>query len=229
MVGTFSELQGPPPFPRKYSPKKPQKLGKNGAPFSAKFVRRFLKIGKCSVFWTQFNYCCTMFLALTAKSHHERKLDFTLFGRGHFKSMPLRQRTGIWYFGDASWAFLVWFLFPPFCRCATLTIPREARDLISKIRSCTVRSDLKNKAFSAVVCLFLSSDLTVQDRILEIRSLVCLGSGSEIMRICFLGASASSDNRRWCCTLHLFLDMAQHCFILYRPSTMTILQTWVKA
>ena len=31
--------------------------------------------------------------------------------------------------------------------------PREARDLTSKIRSCTVRSDLKNKAFSAVVLL----------------------------------------------------------------------------
>ena len=53
--------------------------------------------------------------------------------------------------------------------------PREARDLISKIRSCTVRSDLKNKAFSAAFCLFLRSDLTVQDRILEIRSLASLG------------------------------------------------------
>ena len=53
--------------------------------------------------------------------------------------------------------------------------PREARDLISKIRSWTVRSDLKNKAFSAVFCLFLRSDLTVQDRILEIRSLASLG------------------------------------------------------
>ena len=52
---------------------------------------------------------------------------------------------------------------------------REARDLISKIRSCTVRSDHKNKAFSAVFCLFLRSDLTVQDRILEIRSLASLG------------------------------------------------------
>ena len=54
--------------------------------------------------------------------------------------------------------------------------PREARDLISKIRSCTVRSDLKNKAFSAVFSLFLRSDLTVQDRILEIRSLASMGS-----------------------------------------------------
>ena len=54
------------------------------------------------------------------------------------------------------------------------SLPREARDLISKIRSCTVRSDLKNKAFSAVFCLFLRSDLTVQDRILEIRSLASL-------------------------------------------------------
>ena len=58
----------------------------------------------------------------------------------------------------------------------SLKEPREARDLISKIRSCTVRSDLKNKAFSAMFCLFLRSDLTVQDRILEIRSLASLGS-----------------------------------------------------
>ena len=56
-------------------------------------------------------------------------------------------------------------------------LPREARDLIFKIRSCTVRSDLKNKAFSAVFCLFLRSDLTVQDRILKIRSLASLGGG----------------------------------------------------
>ena len=32
--------------------------------------------------------------------------------------------------------------------------PREVRDLISKIRSCAVRSDLKNKAFSAVFCAY---------------------------------------------------------------------------
>ena len=50
-------------------------------------------------------------------------------------------------------------------------LPREARDLISKIRSCTVRSDLKNKQKTAENALFLRSDLTVQDRILEIRSL----------------------------------------------------------
>ena len=31
---------------------------------------------------------------------------------------------------------------------------KEARDLIFKIRSCTVRSDLKIKVFSAVFCLF---------------------------------------------------------------------------
>ena len=54
--------------------------------------------------------------------------------------------------------------------------PREARDLISKIRSCTVRSDLKNKQKTAENALFLRSDLTVQDRILEIRSLASLGS-----------------------------------------------------
>ena len=53
--------------------------------------------------------------------------------------------------------------------------PREARDLISKIRSCTVRSDLKNKQKTAENALFLRSDLTVQDRILEIRSLASLG------------------------------------------------------
>ena len=54
------------------------------------------------------------------------------------------------------------------------TFPREARDLISKIRSCTVRSDLKNKQKTAENALFLRSDLTVQDRILEIRSLASL-------------------------------------------------------
>ena len=57
-----------------------------------------------------------------------------------------------------------------------LSIPREARDLISKIRSCTVRSDLKNKQKTAENALLLRSDLTVQDRILEIRSLASLGS-----------------------------------------------------
>ena len=55
-------------------------------------------------------------------------------------------------------------------------LPREARDLISKIRSCTVRSDLKNKQKTAENALFLRSDLTVQDRILEIRSLASLGT-----------------------------------------------------
>ena len=41
--------------------------------------------------------------------------------------------------------------------------PREARDLIFKIRSCTVRPDLKIKVFSAVFCLFLilRSDLAL--------------------------------------------------------------------
>ena len=57
-------------------------------------------------------------------------------------------------------------------------IPREARDLISKIRSCTVRSDLKNKQKTAENALFLRSDLTVQDRILEIRSVASLGSAN---------------------------------------------------
>ena len=57
--------------------------------------------------------------------------------------------------------------------------PREARDLISKIRSCTVRSDLKNKQKTAENALFLRSDLTMQDRILEIRSLASLGIWEE--------------------------------------------------
>ena len=53
--------------------------------------------------------------------------------------------------------------------------PREASDLIFKIRSCAVRSDLKNKQKTAENTLFLRSDLTVQDRILKIRSLVFVG------------------------------------------------------
>ena len=46
--------------------------------------------------------------------------------------------------------------------------PREASTLIFKIRSCTGRTDLKNKAFSADFCLFFRSVLPVQDRILKI-------------------------------------------------------------
>ena len=64
-----------------------------------------------------------------------------------------------------------------FCQFSLQEKPREARDLISKIRSCTVRSDLKNKQKTAENALFLRSDLTVQDRILEIRSLASLGIG----------------------------------------------------
>ena len=56
----------------------------------------------------------------------------------------------------------------------SMFFPRQARDLISKIRSCTVRSDLKNKQKTAENALFLRSDLKVQDRILEIRSLASL-------------------------------------------------------
>ena len=48
------------------------------------------------------------------------------------------------------------------------TIPREASTLILKIRSYIARSDLKNKAVSAVFCLFIRSDLTAQDRILRV-------------------------------------------------------------
>ena len=56
-----------------------------------------------------------------------------------------------------------------FCACFKESIwrvfknnlPREARDLIFKIRSCTVRSDLKIKVFSAMFCLFLRSDLAL--------------------------------------------------------------------
>ena len=55
------------------------------------------------------------------------------------------------------------------------TQPREARDLIFKIRSYSARSDLKNKQKTAENTLFLRSDLTVQDRILKIRSLASLG------------------------------------------------------
>ena len=35
-------------------------------------------------------------------------------------------------------------------------LPREARDLISKIRSCTVRSDLKNKQKTVENCLAIA-------------------------------------------------------------------------
>ena len=48
-------------------------------------------------------------------------------------------------------------------------------DLIFKIRSYSARSDLKNKQKTAENTLFLRSDLTVQDRILKIRSLASLG------------------------------------------------------
>ena len=44
---------------------------------------------------------------------------------------------------------------------APVAVPREARDLIFKIRSYSARSDLKNKVFSAVFCLFLRSDLAL--------------------------------------------------------------------
>ena len=37
--------------------------------------------------------------------------------------------------------------------CQARNRPREARDLISKIRSCTVRSDLKNKQENCRKCL----------------------------------------------------------------------------
>ena len=56
-----------------------------------------------------------------------------------------------------------------------LTTPREARDLIFKIRSYSARSDLKNKQKTTENTLILRSDLTVQDRILKIRSLASLG------------------------------------------------------
>ena len=60
--------------------------------------------------------------------------------------------------------------------CLKITWAREARDLIFKIRSCTVRSDLKIKTKTAENASFLRSDLTVQDRILKIRSLASSGS-----------------------------------------------------
>ena len=69
-------------------------------------------------------------------------------------------------------------------RCDTplCDTPREARDLISKIRSCAVRSDLENRHFLLILCLFLRSDLTAQDRILEIRVLASLGYLERVLR-----------------------------------------------
>ena len=52
---------------------------------------------------------------------------------------------------------------------------REASTLICKIRSCTGRTDLMKKAFSAYFCLSLRSVLPAQDRILKIRVLASLG------------------------------------------------------
>ena len=57
------------------------------------------------------------------------------------------------------------------CGAQNYSKPREASTLIFKIRSCTARTDLRNKTFSADSCLFLRSDLTVQGRILKIRVL----------------------------------------------------------
>ena len=47
--------------------------------------------------------------------------------------------------------------------------PREASTPIFKIRSYAVRSELKNKVFSAGFCFLLRPDLTAQDRICKIR------------------------------------------------------------
>ena len=55
------------------------------------------------------------------------------------------------------------------------TFASSPSTLIFKIRSCAVRSDLKNKVFSADFCFFLRSDLRAQDRILKIRVLASLG------------------------------------------------------
>ena len=81
------------------------------------------------------------------------------------KPLPAENREKVW---NSSCSF----------PAQSLKKSREARDLISKMRSCTLRSDLENKAFSAVFCLFLRSDLAMQDRILEIRSLASLGKES---------------------------------------------------
>ena len=63
-----------------------------------------------------------------------------------------------------------------FWRFSSCPLPKEASTLIFKIQSCIVRTDLKNKAFFLLIsCLFLTSDLTVQDRILKIRVLASLG------------------------------------------------------
>ena len=53
--------------------------------------------------------------------------------------------------------------------------PREASTLFFKIRSCTLRSDLKNKRKISRTCPILRSDRTVQDRIFKIRVLASLG------------------------------------------------------
>ena len=56
------------------------------------------------------------------------------------------------------------------------TKPREASTLIFRIRSCAVRSDLKNKHEISRKCFIFKIRLTVQDRILKIRVLASLGN-----------------------------------------------------
>ena len=75
------------------------------------------------------------------------------------------------------------------------TVDPEKRALLfSKIRSCVARTDLQNMAFSLDFCLFLRSDLTVQDRILKIRVLASLGNaGTGCVSECELKTLACRD------------------------------------
>ena len=57
-------------------------------------------------------------------------------------------------------------------------LPREASDLIFKIRSCAVRSDLKHKK-NAEKTLFLRSDLTVQESRSDLKNKIARFSGEE--------------------------------------------------
>ena len=82
-----------------------------------------------------------------------------------------------------------------FLRSSRFTKPREARDLIFKIRSYSARSDSKNKQKTAENTLFLRSDLTGQDRILKKKSLASLGiCGFWAFSYIFLGEPTKRPN-----------------------------------
>ena len=75
--------------------------------------------------------------------------------------------------------------------------PREASTLISKIRSCITRTDLKNKAFSSDLCQFLRSVLRVRDRIIKIRVLACLGFSALSSYFSFFGGLGVLGRQHW--------------------------------